>query len=147
MGFTGFVHDITAEAVAASRKFVRENGAILAHHIEGVPWTEALNGKPFPKAVLEEWEGKKSATTPKGKIYLAISPGRGELKVADKAGPLPVELKGRRYDDPLVMKAYLSYCRRAIEFFKPDYLVSCAWDAVEQDCKSGPKCYTRIMLV
>jgi hypothetical protein len=122
MGFTGFVHDITPEAVAASRKFVRENGDLLAHHIEGVPWAEALSGKPFPKALLDEWEGKKSATPPKGKVYLAISPGRDDLKVADKAGPLPAELKGKAYDDPMVMKAYLSYCRRAIEFFKPDYL-------------------------
>ncbi len=111
MGFTGFVYDMTPEAVNASRKFVRENGDILAHHIEGVPWAQALNGQPFPKAMLEEWEGKKLATPPNGKIYLAISPGRGDLKVADKAGPLPAELKGKRYDDPLVMKAYLAYCR------------------------------------
>jgi hypothetical protein len=141
MGFTGFVHDTTPEAVAASRRFVRENGDILAHHIEGVPWTQALNGQAFPKGLLEEWEGKKSAASPKGKIYLAISPGRGELKVADKTGPLPVELNGKPYDDPLVIKAYLSYCRRVIEFFKPDYLAigievneihnlgSKAWDA------------------
>ena len=26
------------------------------------------------------------------------------------------------YDDPLVMETYLKYCRRAIEFFEPDYL-------------------------
>ena len=122
MGFTGFVYDTTPEAVSASRKFVRENGDILAHHIEGVPWAEALAGKPFPKALLDEWEGKKSATPPKGKVYLAISPGRGELKVHDKAGSLPKELSGKAYDDPLVMKAYLAYCRRAIESFRPDYL-------------------------
>jgi len=122
MGFTGFVYDVTPEAVVASRKFVRENGDILAHHIEGVPWAEALSGQPFPKVLLEEWEGKKSATPPSGQVYLAISPGRGDLKVADKAGPLPKELIGKAYDDPLVMKAYLNYCRRAIEFFKPDYL-------------------------
>jgi len=122
MGFTGFVYDITPEAVSASRKFVRENGDILAHHIEGVPWAEALSGQPFPKLLLEEWEGKKSATPPRGQVYLAISPGRGDLKVADKAGPLPKELIGKAYDDPLVMKAYLDYCRRAVEFFKPDYL-------------------------
>ena len=103
MGFTGFVYDITPEAVAASRKFVRENGDLLAHHIEGVPWAEALSGKPFPKAVLDEWEGKKSATPPRGQVYLAISPGRGELKVADKAGPLPKELTNKAYDDPVVM--------------------------------------------
>lgn len=122
MGFTGFVHDITPEAVAASRKFVRENGDILAHHIEGAAWAESLSGKPFPKPLLDEWEGKKSATPKNGKVYLAISPGRGELKVQDKAGPLPKELSGKEYDDPLVMKTYLTYCKRAIEFFKPDYL-------------------------
>lgn len=122
MGFTGFVHDITPDAVTASRKFVRENGDILAHHVEGAPWAEALSGEAFPKALLQEWEGKKSATPPKGKVYLAISPGRGELKVQDKAGPLPKELRGKEYDDPLVMKTYLAYCKRAIEYFKPDYL-------------------------
>ena len=122
MGFTGFVYDLTPEAVIASRKFVRENGDILAHHIEGVPWAEALTGQPFPRALLEEWEGKKSATPPGGQVYLAVSPGRGDLKVADKAGPLPKELLGKAYDDPLVMRAYLSYCRRAVAFFKPDYL-------------------------
>jgi uncharacterized protein (TIGR03067 family) len=123
MGFTGFVYDITLEAVTASRKFVRENGDILCHHIEGVPWAEALNDKPFPQAMLEEWEGKKSATPPTGKVYLAISPGRGDLKIAEKAGnTLPDELKGKAHDDPLVMRTYLNYCRRAIEFFKPDYL-------------------------
>src|SRR5687768_15480098 len=122
MGFTGFVHDITPEAVAASRTLVRENGDILTHHIEGVPWAEAHGGGPFPKAFLDEWEGKKSATPPGGKVYLAISPGRGELKPAEKAGPIPKELAGKSYDDPVVMAACLNYCRRAIEFFKPDYL-------------------------
>ncbi len=122
MGFTGFVHDTTLEAVTESRKFCRENGDLLAHHIEGVPWGEALSGEPFPKALLKSWEDKQKATPPKGKVYLAISPGRGDLKMADKAGPLPKELEGKAYDDPLVMKAYLDYCRRAIEFFEPDYL-------------------------
>ena len=96
-GFTGFVYDISLEALTSSRKFVRENGDILAHHIEGVPWTEALNSQPFPKALLEEWKGKKLATPPNGKVYLAISPGRGDLKVADKGGPLPRELTGKAY--------------------------------------------------
>ncbi len=122
MGFTGFVHDITLEAVTDSRKFVRENGDILAHHIEGVPWGEAFNDQPFPPAMIEEWKGKKSAMPPHGRVYLAISPGRGDLKLAEKAQSIPRELAGRAYDGPRVMKAYLNYCRRAIEFFDPDYL-------------------------
>ena len=83
---------------------------------------EALNDQALPGALLKEWEGKKLATPPNGKVYLAISPGRGDLKMADKCGPLPKELNGKAYDDPLVMKAYVNYCRRAIAFFKPDYL-------------------------
>ena len=122
MGFTGFVYDTTPQAVADSRKFVRENGDIIAHHIEGAPWAEALSGQPFPRALREVWEGKKAATPPNGNVYLAISPGRGELKIQEKSGPLPKELAGKTYDDPLVMKTYLAYCRRAIEFFRPDYL-------------------------
>jgi len=127
MGFTGFPHDFTLEAVADARQFVRQNADIIAHHIEGVPWAEALGDLPFQAKMIEEWQGKKATTTgggapPNGKVYLAVSPGRGDLKVAEKGLPLPPELKGKPYDDPLVMKAYLNYCRRAIEFFRPDYM-------------------------
>jgi hypothetical protein len=122
MGFTGFPHDFTLEAVSEARQFLRENGDLIAHHIEGLPWAEALKNLPFSKALLDEWEGKKAATPPRGKVYLAISPGRGDLKVAEKGLPLPAELKGKSYEDQLVQQAFLNYCRRAIEFFKPDYL-------------------------
>lgn len=122
MGFTGFVYDLTPEAVSATRRYTRTNGDIIAHHIEGVPWAEALGGDPLPAKLLEEWEGKTLATPLGGKVYLALSPGRGELKVAEKAGPLPDELRNRNYDDPLVKQAFLNYCLRALEFFKPDFL-------------------------
>src|SRR3954469_4582841 len=122
MGFTGFPHDFTAEAITEARAFCRDNGDIIAHHIEGVPWAEALSGQPFSRELLKEWEGKKAATAKGGRVYLAVSPGRGDLKVAEKGLPLPKELADKPYDDPQVMKAYLAYCRRAVEFFKPDYL-------------------------
>jgi hypothetical protein len=122
MGFTPFPYDISVEAVGESHKFIRENADILAHHIEGVPWTEALNEQPFSKELLKEWQGNTNATPPRGKVYLAVSPGRGDLKPAEKALPLSKELRGKPYDDPLVRKAYLAYCRRVVEFFKPDYL-------------------------
>jgi hypothetical protein len=123
MGFTAFPHDVTAEAVSQTRQFVRTNADLIAHHIEGVPWAEALRDEPFPKELVKDRETKRSMTPPGAKVYLAISPGRGELKLAEKGTtPLPPELRGKAYDDPLVKKAYLNYCRRSIEFFKPDYL-------------------------
>src|SRR5262245_1931398 len=123
MGFTAFPHDVTAQAIDQTRQFVRTNADLIAHHIEGVPWAESLKGEPFPKELMSDRETKKSMTPPGAKAYLAISPGRGELKLAEKGTtPLPPELKGKSYDDALVKQAYLTYCRRSIEFFKPDYL-------------------------
>jgi hypothetical protein len=105
MGFTAFPHDLTLEAVEQAQAFARQNGDIICHHIEGVPWAEALAGKPFSKELVKEWEGKKKATPKNGKVYLAISPGRGTLKAAEKSLPMPKELRGKPYDDPLVQKA------------------------------------------
>jgi hypothetical protein len=122
MGFTGFPHDISIEAVVGAREFCRQNADIIAHHIEGVPWAELLAGKPFSDALIDEWKGKKQATPKGGKVYLAISPGRGDLKPGEKSLPFPKELVDKPYDDPVVAKAYLGYCRRMLGFFKPDYL-------------------------
>ncbi len=52
MGFTAFPHDFTPEAVEETRKFVRTNADLIAHHIEGVPWTEALRAEPFSEELL-----------------------------------------------------------------------------------------------
>jgi len=122
MGFTGFPHDISIEAVIHAREFSRQNADIIAHHIEGVPWAELLEGKPFSDELVNEWKGKKEATPKNGKVYLAISPGRGDLKPGEKSLPFPKELLGKPYDDALVLKAYRSYCRRMVEFFEPNYL-------------------------
>jgi hypothetical protein len=122
MGFTGFPHDYSLEAVQDARNFSQKNADIIAHHIEGVPWAELLADKPFSGELLNEWNGKKEATPTGGKVYLAISPGRGTLKEGEKSLPFPKELRGKSYDDPTVMRAYLSYCRRMLEIFQPDYL-------------------------
>ena len=93
MGFTAFPHDITPQAVEETRRFVRANADLIAHHIEGVPWTEALREEPFSKELLGEYESKRSMKPPGAKVYLAISPGRGDLKLPDKgAAPLAAEL-------------------------------------------------------
>jgi hypothetical protein len=123
MGFTGFPHDISVEAVEQTRQFVRSNADLITHHIEGVPWAEALQDAPFPKEVVSDHEFKRSMKPPGAKVYLAVSPGRGDLKLPDRgATPLPPELRGKPYDDPLVKRAFLAYCRRCIDFFKPDYM-------------------------
>jgi len=128
MGFTAFPHDISIEGVTAVKDFVRENGDIIAVHFEGVPWLEAHTGKPFAPKFMEEWERLKDAKPPGGKIYVALSPlnnGRSDIAGyrAEKENlPMPQPLAGKALDDAVVVKAYLEYCRRAILYFKPDYL-------------------------
>jgi hypothetical protein len=123
MGFTGFVYAVTPEAVASTTAFCRKHGDLIAHHIEGAAWTEMHEGKPLPEALLKKWEEHRVRKSEGGKVYLALSPGRGELKVAEKCAPLARALKGKGYDDPAVIAAYLAYCEKAVEYFQPDWLV------------------------
>jgi hypothetical protein len=128
MGFTPFPHDITAAAMAEMRKFIGDNGDIVCVHLEHVPWTEALSGEPFHPKMMEEWRGKREAVRAGARVYLAVTPADGGRKAlaayrGEKEGmPLPAGFKGKAFDDEVVMKAYLAYCRRAVEYFNPQYL-------------------------
>lgn len=128
MGFTPFPHDMTVEAIGQVGKFVRDNGDIVAGHFEGVPWAEASTVQPFHKEMLNNWQRHKDARAPGGKLYLALTPINNDRSALaayrrDREGlPLPAAFVGKGLDDPLVMDAYLRYCRRAIRYFQPDYL-------------------------
>ncbi len=125
MGFTPFPYDMTLEAITDGKKFFAGNADIMAQHMESIPWTEALNGKPFSKHLTDDWNGRRDRTPKNAKIYLALSPGRGDLAKywGEKEDlPLPKEFKGKPFNDPLVKQAYLAYCKRAIAVWKPDFM-------------------------
>jgi len=125
MGFTPFAPDITDEADKDMTRFLNENADIVAQHMESVPWTEALNGEPFQENLMNGWRHRKAITPAGAKVYVALSPGRGELADywgASEHDSLPTQFKGKTFSDPLVKRAYLNYCKRAVEFFNPDYL-------------------------
>jgi hypothetical protein len=128
MGFTPWPSDFSLEAVQDMYDFLGRNSDIIAEHIEGVPWTEALNGQPFSEGLMNDWNGRKKSIPAHAKVYLAISPLSGtRAGIADYRGaaehmPLPKEFQGKALNDEMVKKAYLNYCRRAFDFFKPDYM-------------------------
>ncbi len=127
MGFTPFAPDTTVEAVAANDAAIAADGDLIAHHFDnGVPWTEALAGTPYSGDLMRDWE--RRARLSKGKkVFLALTPLDGDRKgLAKYRGEkenmaLPAPFAGKPLDDPAVKKAYLAYCRKAIEYFKPDW--------------------------
>jgi hypothetical protein len=151
MGFTSFPHDMTLEGVTAAKNFVRDNADIIAVHFEGVPWLEAHTEKPFHPKFMEEWARQKEAKPPGGKVYLALSPlnnGRSGIagyRAEQENLPLPQPLVGKALDDAVVVKAYLEYCRRAIGYFKPDYLtIGIEVNELFHNNRSKWEAYTRL---
>ncbi len=128
MGFSPFPHDQTTEAVDWVNGFLAENADVVAHYLEGVPWTEALAGMPYDPDLDRDWERERSADHPNSKSFVAMTPidwGRTTLAAyrAEAEGlPLPPAFETATFDDPRVISAYLTHCLRAIEFFEPDYL-------------------------
>lgn len=128
MGFTPFPADFSLPALEEMQQFLPANSDIIAQHIEGVPWTEALSGQPFSDHLMNDWNERTHYLPAGTKVYLAVSPlDGGRAGVADYHGtaehmPLPPEFKGRAFDDPIIEKAYLNYCLRAADFFKPDFM-------------------------
>src|ERR1700684_4340053 len=120
-----FVPDTTPEAVNQVNQFIKENADIVAEHMESIPWAEALSGAPFNEHLMNDWRSRKSNVPKNATIYLAVSPGRGALGDywgATGHDPMPAQFKGKAFNDPIVKQAYLSYCKRAVDFFQPEYL-------------------------
>jgi Glycosyl hydrolase family 53 len=131
MGFTSWPYAATTEAVRETYAFIGTNADLVVEHMDdGVPWTESLRDAPFSKAFLEKIEGRRKNRPPGMKLLLSLTPlNLGHTSLAECAGngqrpPLPVELKGKPFDDPQVIRAYVNYCRRMVEFFQPDFLVT-----------------------
>jgi hypothetical protein len=132
MGFTPFPYDISQEAVDFTYQKIAEEADIINHHFDnGVPWPEALAGTDFNENVMNDWNYRKLHTPESHKIYLSVTPlniDRNGLALYrgdqdDMALPSPWDTYD--FDHPSVKTAYLNYCKRAIDFFTPDYFNMC----------------------
>ncbi len=129
MGFTPFPWDISEAAVESTYAGITGDGDIICHHFDaGVPWTEALANEPFSKHVQDGWRTRREKTPEGFKVFVALTPlnmfrkGMALYHGEKENMPLPAGFAGKDFDDAKVMKAYLNYCRRAVEYFRPDYL-------------------------
>ena len=93
--------------------------------IGGIPWPEALDGKPFSKDVQNNLAYRPPGGT---KVFLSISPLDKDRKNLapywheNDNQPLPADWKDRALNSPEVKKAFLNFCTRSVEALEPDWL-------------------------
>lgn len=127
MGFTPFPYDFSIEAVVETNENIREHGDIVSLHFDGgVPWTEALDDKPYHPKLMEDWNNKRNAAKGKKRLISVTPLNNGRNAMANYRGkdenmPLPATFQSKAFNDPMIKKAYLQYCRQVVAYFQPDY--------------------------
>lgn len=105
LGFTRWPADLTAEGIQQAQDFAHTHGDIVSvMFIGGIPWTEALDGKPFSRDV----QANLGYRPPPGvKLFLSISPlDRDRKNLAPYWGekdnhPLPLRVRHQFRDNRL----------------------------------------------
>lgn len=126
LGLQPFPYDFSQEAVNKTHDLAAANSTLyVVHRDNGIPWAEALANSEFPAAVQREW-ADFARRAPRGRpVYLALAPlaeDRVSLAAASEGSSTPRALRGARFDDEAVKRAYLNYARRAVEAFRPSFL-------------------------
>lgn len=126
LGFTPWPPEATLAGLRTVEQFIERNADLVSLMLMGgIPWQEALDGKPFPEAV----QRRLSYRPPAGhELFLSISPLNMERKgpapywSERENQPLPREWSGRRFNDPKVIRALSAFARRAVAALKPQYV-------------------------
>src|SRR5262245_50560493 len=126
MGFSQWPADLTDEGIAIAREYAESHGDLVSvMFIGGIPWQEALDGKPFSKNVQDNMSYRPPAGK---KLLLSISPlNKDKRDIALYWGdrenqPLPKPWDKEPLNSPRVKKAFLNFVLRAVDAMHPDYL-------------------------
>lgn len=128
MGFTPLPYDFTEAAFADTYERIAANGDIIAHHLdEGVPWTEALENRPYADNVRQDIQRRVNGT-PAGKaVFLSITPlaltrtGLAQYWSADSHMENPASFQDAPLDSDQVKQAFTAYALEMIRTFRPKY--------------------------
>lgn len=126
VGINPFPYDITPNAVKRTANLVRSNGDLYTVQLDnGLPWQDALKGKPFNKKIQDEWQRHREWRASHQSLFLAIAPLQTDRK--SWAGGYdgtraPKWVRGQKQLTPEIKKAYIQYVMRAVEYFQPDFI-------------------------
>ena len=109
-----------------ARDFAAAHGDIVSVTFNGgIPWNEALDGKPFSKDVQDSLASRPPAGK---KLFLSISPlDRDRRGLAPYWGdkenlPLPKPWDREALNSPRVKKGFLNFVLQCVQTMRPDYL-------------------------
>jgi hypothetical protein len=126
MGFTLWPADLSVEGLRTAQAFAYAHGDIVALMlIGGVPWLEALEGKPFSSDLQENLRYRPPAGK---KLFVSISPlDKNRRGLAPYWGEkdnlaLPKPFDKEPLNSARVKKAFLNFVLQVIETMHPDYL-------------------------
>jgi hypothetical protein len=126
LGFTRWPSELSLHGIRQADEFLARHADLVSvMFIGGIPWQEALDGKPFSQDVQNHLNYRR----PDGyELFLSISPlNQDRKKLAPYWGekdnqPLPADWAQRPFNSPEVIDAFTRFVLRSVEALKPDYL-------------------------
>ncbi len=129
MGFYPLSHDTGQAALNFVKKAVASDGdLVMLQFMGGIPWAAALADKAYPTAMTNAWTFNKTLVPAGHQVALSLDPlndkhtGLARNYGAAKGSPLPSPWDTYTFSHPNVIAAYLNYCKKAIDTFKPSHL-------------------------
>ena len=128
MTITPFSYGVTPEAQEEVHGIIDARRDMVIHHIDdGVPWPEAYAGLPYHPNVEANLQDRLAHTPDGVPVFLAVAPlnnyrnAMAGYWAEGSNEPRPGEWADKTFDDPMVIEAYINYCRDLIERFEPAY--------------------------
>jgi hypothetical protein len=126
LGFTRWPSELSLHGIQQADEFLAQHADLVSiMFIGGIPWQEALDGRPFSQDVQKQL----SYHRPNGyELLLSISAlDQDRRRLAPYWGekdnqPLPAEWAERPFNSPEVIEAFTRFALRSVEALKPDYL-------------------------
>jgi hypothetical protein len=126
LGFTRWPSELSLRGIQQADDFLGKHADLVSvMFIGGIPWPEALDGKPFSPDVQNQLNYRR----PNGyELLLSISPlNQDRQGLAPYWGekdnqPLPPEWAQRPFNSPEVTSAFTRFTLRSVEALQPDYL-------------------------
>jgi hypothetical protein len=108
--------------------WIQDNTDLIAVKIdEGVPWQEALENKNSYDPKFEESLALKTKHAKEKRVFIAVNAlnkdknGMANYRGPDENMPNPEPFDKKDFDDPVVLKSFLNYCRELIRRYRPDF--------------------------